>query len=717
MGKKGKKQPQGPLTAQEKKDREYALKVQASIDDEINEPASKEEEEEDGWQTTGPKGKAQKKLQRKAQRALEDKRMEEIARQQKLAEEKARKEERERIEAERKKEEEKKRREEENRRKREEKKRQEEEMKRRQEEQKEIERGDHEMALEMQRKIDEEEKKRIYDAIAADEAAGWSLAGAKGKKRERQKKAAEYKEILKAENAERQKAIMEQQQQKKLQKQQQQQQDKKENQQQKKLQKQKQQEEKEEKEEEKEKKGTKVKLNIVKKNAKRKVEEAEDKEKLDKEEDKKKEDLEGKEEENNEKGEKKEDPSFSSWAEAVKTRGKCVSYKGVGSVQYKPSKEEIELSNAPFSADYILQPCGFSNLGNKCYFNSVIQVLLANPLFREMMGKVRDLKDNVVDARNLERIPLLLEFLDLIQGFPTFKVATFANTNFVPAVSKTSSNLKSIQSIILPNFLRGVGGSAALISVLENEQQDAQELFSYILDTIHEELLVLDEITKLPDDVKRKEDEKMEERNDDEEEEGEWMTQTKGGKTAIIRTQERTFKGTMIDEIFAGHVKSYLDKKDTRETSVNDQPFYTLQLDINTDRVRSIEDALKLYQEPECIEDAGKMYKTSRIEDPPKVLCLHLKRFVFTDKPFPVKCSKPINFNETLGLAGKGYVLSAVIRHHGTTSIKGHYTCDVRCLNKLWLHCNDTSIEWVDSIKDVLEENHDTYMLFYVRKN
>lgn len=665
-------QEERPLTAQEKRDREYALKLQSEANNEDSTPVVVD----DGWESVGPKGKAQKKQQRKAQREHEEERMKEIAKQRKLAEEKARKEEQARLEAERKKAEERKRKEEERKRKQEEQKRQEEEMKRREEEQKEIEKGDHEMALELQREMEEEEKRMEEKRIAADEADGWTFAGAKGKKRARQKKAAVHKEEVKAEKVERHKALIEQQ---------------------------KKQDPQEKANKKAEKKAKKEKL----------AEEEKEKEKEKEVSTEANESNENNEtSESTENNEKCEEQTFGSWAEAVKTRGKCVSYKGVGSVESKAAEDEADESDDPFSTECILQPCGFTNRGNKCYFNSVMQVLLSTPLFREMIGKVRASKKDVANPQDFARIPLLLEFIDFIRSFPTFKVSTFAGNTFVPAASKTPSDLKDLQRYILPDFLRGVGGSAALVKALENEQQDAQELFSYILDTLHEELLVLDEITKpKTEEVENTEEEEDGENGDD----GEWMTKA-GKKTVVIRTQESSFRSTMVDEIFSGHIKSHLDNKETGKTSVNDQPFYTLQLDINTDKVRSIEDALSLYQAPELIEGDVKMFKRSVIENPPRVLVLHLKRFVFTDKPFPVKCSKPIVFNETLGLAGEGYVLSGVIRHHGATAIKGHYTCDVRCVNNLWMHCNDTHIEWYESVKEVLEQNQDTYMLFYTRK-
>ena len=698
MAKRKKSQQQqhqqaAPITEQEKRDLEYAKKLQAEADKED----STDDSVDDGWSTVGPKDKNAVKRQRKAARDLEDKRLAEQAEKHRLAEEKARREQMKKAEEEAQRKEAKKQREAEKKRMMEELKRKEEEMKRREEEMKEIEKGDHTMALELQKKLDEEEKKRLEEVAAADEAAGWTMTGAKGKERKRQKKKAELNEEIKAEKAERQKVIEEQKQlqleQKKQQQQQQQQQQQT------------------------------PTISKSKKNKNRKKKAAAAAAAKEGEEGKTSGNAQQKKKEGTEEGsdgkEKKKDEPFISWADTVKTHGKCTTYSGVGSVEYKPTENELMRESAPFLPSYILQPCGFVNRGNKCYFNAVVQVLFASALFREMIGKARDLRERVADARELAKIPLLQKFIVLIQSFPTFPLTSFEKNNFTPMLASRPSDLKDLQKVVLPEFLRGVGGAAA-VAALENEQQDAQELFSYILDTLHEEFIVLDGIVKVSSDGPKKEkeggDENGEGTANEDDDGGEWMTKIKG-KSATICSQVNTFGTSPVNDLFAGTVRSILDKKSTRETSVNVQPFYTLQLDINDSRVNSIEDAIKLYQTSEYIDDSDGMCKTNKIETAPKILCLHLKRFIFEDKPFPIKCSKPVVFKKTLGLAGKGYTLSAVIRHHGATAIKGHYTCDVLCLNRFWLHCNDASLEWVDSVDDVLEQNQDTYMLFYVTTN
>ena len=71
-------------------------------------------------------------------------------------------------------------------------------------------------------------------------------------------------------------------------------------------------------------------------------------------------------------------------------------------------------------------------------------------------------------------------------------------------------------------------------------------------------------------------------------------------------------------------------------------------------------------------------------------------------------------------------IIIIVVYHHGVSAGGGHYTCEIRRQNGMWLHINDTNITPV-SERDVLmaEENTRTsetihadqtaYILFYMR--
>ena len=87
-----------------------------------------------------------------------------------------------------------------------------------------------------------------------------------------------------------------------------------------------------------------------------------------------------------------------------------------------------------------------------------------------------------------------------------------------------------------------------------------------------------------------------------------------------------------------------------------------------------------------------------------------------------MKVTKPVQFDVELEIKMKTgsvhrYRLVAIVRHCGETTHSGHYTTDVRYDDGTeegsWLHCNDSSIDWVET-EDDLFECETPYLLFYV---
>jgi len=196
-----------------------------------------------------------------------------------------------------------------------------------------------------------------------------------------------------------------------------------------------------------------------------------------------------------------------------------------------------------------------------------------------------------------------------------------------------------------------------------------------------------------------------------------------------------------IRQIFGGqlHTKVAAQGADGKNTvpSVTIEPFLSLNLDLRSSAVHTVEDALSAFVQPEALEGflrKGKQVSASRqaaLHRLPRVLVLAFKRFTFDEKG-PHKVSKPIRFQEQLtlrspfltanwtfsGAAGVAagrpppkYNLLAVVSHHGSSLSGGHYTCDIRsAADDGWRHCDDSQVHKVP-VSEVLKRQ--AYVLFY----
>jgi len=114
----------------------------------------------------------------------------------------------------------------------------------------------------------------------------------------------------------------------------------------------------------------------------------------------------------------------------------------------------------------------------------------------------------------------------------------------------------------------------------------------------------------------------------------------------------------------------------------------------------------------------------------PRILVVHLKRFVQTDRYSRSKCEYRVNYphraEEALVLSNHAkqehqYSFFAMSKHMGGLS-GGHYTAQVKCklrgsdgvVKSKWCHFNDT---YVTEGKEPEESDADAYLLFYEQKS
>ncbi|KAE9620198.1 putative ubiquitinyl hydrolase 1 [Lupinus albus] len=235
-------------------------------------------------------------------------------------------------------------------------------------------------------------------------------------------------------------------------------------------------------------------------------------------------------------------------------------------------------------------------------------------------------------------------------------------------------------------------------------QEDAQEFLSFVMDQMHDELLKLKGQSSSPNGSTSSLVSSVE---DDE-----WETVGPKNKSAVTRTQN--FAPSELSAIFGGQLRSLVRAKGNK-ASATVQPCLLLHLDIHSDAVHTIEDALHLFSTPETIEGyrtslagkagVGTARKSVHIQKLPKIIILHLMRFGYGSQGSTklLKLVSPSN-------EGRKYELVATITHHGWEASKGHYTADALYPNGQWLRFDDASVFAVGPNK-VLHDQ--AYLLFY----
>lgn len=351
-----------------------------------------------------------------------------------------------------------------------------------------------------------------------------------------------------------------------------------------------------------------------------------------------------------------------------------------------------------------LLPHGLINSGNLCFLNATLQALLSCAPFIQLLQDIR--------TRNIPKtgFPALLAFVDFISHFD------------MPSSLHMKNDLSTIQTgeafnpimfeTVLKNFTPDLPSSMSG----RPRQEDAQEFLSFLMDQMHSELLRLEGIASHSNGCASSV-------VSSEEEDG-WETVGPKNKSAVTRTQ--SFMPSELRDIFGGQLISVVKASGNR-ASATVQPFLLLHLDIFSEAVHTIEDALHLFSAPETLEG----YKTSgkaavvsasksvKIQTPSRIMILHLMRFSYGSKG-SAKLHKPVHFPLELVLGrellaspsseGRKYELVATITHHGRDPSKGHYTTDARHSNGSWLRYDDASVTSISTSK-VLHDQ--AYVLFY----
>ncbi|XP_078435987.1 ubiquitin-specific protease 24 isoform X2 [Wolffia australiana] len=357
-----------------------------------------------------------------------------------------------------------------------------------------------------------------------------------------------------------------------------------------------------------------------------------------------------------------------------------------------------------------LQPRGLINSGNLCFRNATLQALLSCSPFVQFLQSMRhhDIPKN--------GYPTIRAFVELIGYFDCPEVSS--------PMKHAASALRAappFNPVMFDRILKNFSPDLPAINISMGgrpRQEDAQEFLSFMMDQMHDELLKLKGLLSNSVDVSQSS--LVSSAEDDG-----WETVGPKNKSAVTRTQ--SFLPSELSDIFGGQTRSVVKSRGNK-ASATVQPFLLLHLDIFSDNVRTIEDALRLFSAPETLEGyrtlsgkAGEVSarKSVKIQTLPKILILHLMRFSYGSRG-STKLHKPVHFFPELALhrelfvspstGGRKYELVATITHHGREPSRGHYTADAKCANGRWLRYDDDSVTCIDLPK-VLHDQ--AYILFY----
>uniref|UniRef100_A0A3Q3KM60 Ubiquitin carboxyl-terminal hydrolase n=1 Tax=Monopterus albus TaxID=43700 RepID=A0A3Q3KM60_MONAL len=384
--------------------------------------------------------------------------------------------------------------------------------------------------------------------------------------------------------------------------------------------------------------------------------------------------------------------------------------------------ENVKLIHKPVS----LQPRGLINKGNWCYINATLQALIACPPMYHLMKSI-PLHSEM--QRPCSSTPMMDNFVRLVNEF---------NNMPVPSKAKQQAVGDKVMKDIRPGAPFEPTYIYKLLTLIKSSlsekgrQEDAEEYLGFTLNGLHEEMLALKKLISPQEEKDIVADKEEEEEGS----EDEWEQVGPRNKTSITRQSD--FVRTPITDIFGGHIRSVVYQQNSKESATL-QPFFTLQLDIQSEKIRTVQEALETLVARESVQ--GYTSKTKQeieisrrvtLEELPPVLVLHLKRFVFEktggcqkltkniEYPVDLEISKDLLSSGVRSKVVKGqrtYRLFAVVYHHGNSATGGHYTTDVFHIGlNGWLRIDDQAVKVIHQYQVVKQTAERTAYLLYYRR-
>uniref|UniRef100_A0A0K2TBB1 ubiquitinyl hydrolase 1 n=1 Tax=Lepeophtheirus salmonis TaxID=72036 RepID=A0A0K2TBB1_LEPSM len=368
---------------------------------------------------------------------------------------------------------------------------------------------------------------------------------------------------------------------------------------------------------------------------------------------------------------------------------------------------------------FFVKPRGLSNRSNWCFVNAILQALIGCPPFFNLIRALP---------------PLLLENGSVLKSLSDF-MSEFSPMEKFPKQHHRRN--KKTEDLMIGSSFEATSMFRILLSlpstdtfkVVEGRQEDAEEFLTFLLNRVNDEMLAL---------MKKLDDSPGEEEMKDDDDNSDWKEVGPKNKGCVTRRQ--IIGNTPLASMVQGQIRSCVTHSSSEPTATL-QPFFTLQLDLQSDNIHNVSDALINNFSMESL-DGYVCSKTKleieasrslSIDELPPVLILHLKRFIYNetsggcqkllkriDFPVDLEIAKEIlspNSKTKYHAKQRQYKLFGVVYHNGGEATKGHYVTDVYHTGlSTWLRCDDCTIKSVNE-SSVLAHTHNSmpYILFYRR--
>jgi len=337
---------------------------------------------------------------------------------------------------------------------------------------------------------------------------------------------------------------------------------------------------------------------------------------------------------------------------------------------------------------------GLQNLGNTCYLNAVTQAISS---LREFVADLVAMPQRWPHCQNGALFKCTVDILQKLQESKT------ASAPLSPA------KLREQIAIAAPMF----SGSG---------QQDAHEFFLEYINQLHDELL---------------------------HEHKDWLEKSPEDEAPPLATQYH----------FDAELQKQLTCTQCQRSRTVTERFRDFSLDFSESMPGSLEDMLRNYFHPELLEakcehcEANTARLDTQLSETPRVLVLHLKRFVPNmEKQCYEKQHQSVHISPWLDLGnilnageygtsasrlparplaaalpgsggdpdaeGLAYSLRAIVAHEGASPRSGHYVCYAKSATGEWCLYDDSRVKQYSAGEDPLSMlGSKAYMLFYVQES